>query len=347
MTYKNKVLIVLIAVIIPMLLICGCAKDANNESAPSDFTDLSADTKTPVTEKAPEETSRSAKDTTHVSVTEEATDAPPMIETISEELVWTPVTEIVEELIFGEPDPEPEPIYVEPAPPQSAETEEQFKSYIPNKAGTAPVALMYHLILDEPYSKLESLFVRPSELRGHIEALLEKGYTFIFADEYDYYDGKTVIMSFDDGYIDNYTEAFPIIKDYNVKVTIFMISSYINGADYLSEAMIREMSESGLVSFQSHTATHSYLTSLSEDSLRWEFATSKSVIESLTGRPVKALCYPTGAHNAAVERVASDYFDFAYTTAYSNTTAGYPLLELPRIRVSRGFSKEYFSYLIP
>ena len=336
----------ILSVIILTLFLFGCAE--NSKDAPAlvpDSDAVSTDKETPVTQKAPEATSAPGKETEQSPVTDALTDAPPQIETVGEEIVWTPVTEVVEEVIFGEPDTTAP--YSEQNDPPAPVTQESFTSRIPEQNGTAPVALMYHLILDEPYIKLESLFVRPSELRGHIEALLEKGYTFIFADEYDYYDGKTVIMSFDDGYIDNYTEAFPIIKKYNVKVTIFMISNYINCPEYLTEGMIREMASSGLVSFQSHTASHAYLTGLSEESLKWEFATSKSVIESLTGRPVKALCYPTGAHNATVERVASEYFDFAYTTSYSNTTAGYPVLELPRIRVSRGFSKEYFSYLIP
>ncbi len=218
---------------------------------------------------------------------------------------------------------------------------------VPTGDGNAPLALMYHLVLDQPFSSLESLFVRPSELRGHIEALLEKGYTFIFADDYDYYSGKTVIMSFDDGYLDNYTEVFPIIKEYNVKITIFMISNYINGADYLSADMIKEMSSSGLVSFQSHTASHPDLTTLSADSLRYEFKTSNEAIESLTGRPVRALCYPTGANNAFVQSVASEYYDFAYTTVSTTSTAGYGALELPRLRVNRGFSKDYFLSIIP
>ncbi len=216
----------------------------------------------------------------------------------------------------------------------------------PETGGTAPLALMYHLILDEPYSALESLFVRPSELRGHIEALIEKGYTFIFADEYGMYDTKTVIMSFDDGYLDNYTEMFPIIKEYNVKVTVFMITDYINGGEYLSEDMIKEMSSSGLVSFQSHTASHPALTTLSEESLRNEFSTSNSVIEGLTGRPVKAICYPSGQYNDLTLSVASEYYSFGYTTVSTNSTAGYPYLELPRLRVNRGYSKEAFASLI-
>lgn len=218
---------------------------------------------------------------------------------------------------------------------------------MPKEGESAPIALMYHLILDEPYSSLESLFVRPSELRGHIEVLLENGYRFIFADEYGMYGEKTVIMSFDDGYVDNYTEMFPIIKEYNVKVTVFMVAGYIGGGEFLSADQIREMSESGLVSFQSHTYNHRSLKGLTEDELAFEFSESNRIIEDITGRPVRALCYPTGAYDESTLSVAKNYYDFAYTTVNRVSTAGADPLALPRLRVSRGRSKTSFSYMIP
>lgn len=287
------------------------------------------------------ETDKRVSDTVDAeTVTETETEAEtvvPITETETENVIdWTPVTQTVEYTIIGD---DTEDGADNNAPP--------YEPSYSSGAGRAPLALMYHLVLDQPYSALENLFVRPSELRQHIEALLEKGYTFIFADDYASYDTKTVIMSFDDGYIDNYTEMFPIIKEYNVKVTVFMITNYVGCPEYLTADMIKEMSDSGLVSFQSHTATHPNLTGLSQEQLRWEFETSNKALEDLTGRPVKALCYPTGAYSNLVLSVAKDYYSFAYTTVSTSSTAGYPLLELPRLRVNRGFSKDYFYSIIP
>ncbi len=254
---------------------------------------------------------------------------------------------------FGETHVEEEHLFGNYTPPTTeAETQSPPQptyspSYPASTNGTAPLALMYHLILDEPTSSLTNLFVRPSELEGHIQALLEAGYTFIFADEYDYYDTKTVIMSFDDGYVDNYTEMFPIIKKYNVKVTVFMIAGYIGGDGYMTRDMLREMSDSGLVSIQSHTESHPGLTSLSADSLRYEFDASRRELEEITGRKVRAVCYPSGRYNDTVLSVASEYYDFGYTTVSTTSTAGYPILALPRLRVNRGFSKSYFASMIP
>lgn len=288
------------------------------------------------------------------TVTETETEAETETETEPETEVETETSDglsegeiVIEEDIFGNYVP-PETTSEEPEYTESTAvpTVSYTPSY-PTSNGIAPIAFMYHLILDEPYSSLESLFVRPSELEGQIQALTEAGYTFIFADEYDRYDKKTVIMSFDDGYLDNYTEMFPIIKKYNAKVTVFMISAYIGGADYLTKDMIREMSASGLVSFQSHTHRHINVTAADNETLRNEFETSKREIKDLTGREVKALCYPTGAYNQNAMAVASEYFDFAYTTVSAVSTAGYDLMSLPRFRVSRGLSKGYFASILP
>ena len=254
------------------------------------------------------------------------------------DVVWTPIEET---------DEAARDVTESGSEPDGSEPETGDISPVLPEGDTAPLALMYHLVLDEPYSALEDLFVRPSELRGHIEALLEKGYTFIFADEYGHYDRKTVIMSFDDGYLDNYTEVFPIIKEFNVKITIFMISNYVGCPEYMSEDMLKEMAASGLVSFQSHTATHPDLTTQTEESLMREFETSNAALEAMTGRKVRALCYPAGAYNDLVMSVAGNYYDFAYTTESKASTAGYPALALPRLRVHRGFAKEDFLSVIP
>ncbi|MBR0303214.1 MAG: polysaccharide deacetylase family protein, partial [Clostridia bacterium] len=222
----------LFAVLLIILLsFSSCVRQASpppvdpEESSAPVTTAVPEQTAPPETETDPPETTESPPETEE-SETKEATEEA----TLPDDIVWTPVTEVYEEVIFGNE--------TLPADTPSTEGPQQQTVYdptYPSGGGTAPLGLMYHLILDEPYSALESLFVRPSELRGHIEALIDAGYTFIFADEYDYYDGKTVIMSFDDGYIDNYTEMFPIIKEYNVKVTVFMITNYINCPEYLTE----------------------------------------------------------------------------------------------------------------
>lgn len=340
--------------LLPLLILClfvlgSCA--LIRDVSPTVQTEQTA----PDTEPAETEPVSTETDTT-VTEMKETTAEPETAEQTSEETQETESeteyyeqTQIIEEIIFGEYIP-PETAPVETEAVTVPETDYDFPVYdptVPSGNGYAPLALMYHLVLDEPFSELESLFVRPAELEGHIQALIEKDYAFIFANEHGYSDRKTVIMSFDDGYIDNYTEMFPIIKKYNVKVTVFMVAGYIDGDGFLTKEMIKEMSDSGLVSFQSHTLNHAGLTNLSPDSLRYEFESSKNILEALTGKEVNAICYPSGRYNDDVLAVADEYFDFGYTTVSRTSTAGYPSLELPRYRVSRGMNKAYFKSILP
>ena len=143
------------------------------------------------------------------------------------------------------------PVYTEPAPMQYT-----------------PRAMMYHLIRDDVYGIYDALFVRPSEFESHLILLNELGYEYIFADEWRLTDKPSVILTLDDGYLDNYTNMFPLLKKYGAKATVFIVTELIGTDGYMTREMIAEMAESGLVSFQCHTVNHVDLRYLSEEELR-------------------------------------------------------------------------------
>lgn len=212
----------------------------------------------------------------------------------------------------------------------------------PQPALYTPRAMMYHLIRDDVYSVYEALFVRPSEFESHIALLNELGYEYIFADEWRLTEKPSVILTLDDGYVDNYTNMFPLIKKYNAKVTIFLVTDLIDTDGYMTSDMIREMASSGLVSFQCHTVSHLDLRYLSVDQLHEQFSKSNEIIEGLTGRKVKALAYPGGGFNETVLSVAGQYFNFAYTTKSPYSVKQYTDLTIPRYYVARGDGREQF-----
>ena len=200
----------------------------------------------------------------------------------------------------------------------------------------SPVCFMYHSVKEDPSTSLENLFLRPSEFESQVTTMINAGCTFLFADEFNYTSTKSVILTFDDGYEDNYTDMFPILKKYNAKATIFIITGYVNSPGYLRDWQIKEMAASGLVRFSSHTVSHPRLTSLSEETLRYELTASKEYLKGLTGVEPKSICYPTGAISEYVAAISEEYYKFGYTTVSSGNTYGCDPMQIPRVRVTRG-----------
>ena len=209
-----------------------------------------------------------------------------------------------------------------------------------------PKAMMYHLVMEEPYNDYQALFVKPSEFSYQLQILDEAGYEYLFAEEFHNTKRPSVVLTFDDGYEDNYTNMFPILKKHSAKATIFLISDMIGTDGYLNEAQIKEMSNSGLVSFQSHTVRHLDLSYQSEDVLKSEFAGSVERIEQITGKPVKALAYPAGSYNDTVINVASGYFNYCYTTKSPVSTENYTDQTIPRYYIARELTHEQFARYI-
>ena len=211
-------------------------------------------------------------------------------------------------------------------------------TYYESEGEYSPISLMYYSINETPFTSLTGLFVRPSEFEDHLKTLDSLGYTYIFADEFACSDTPSVMLTFDDGYTDNYTDMFPILKKYNAKATIFMVTSAIDCPGYLTSEQIKEMADSGLVRFASHTHNHRSLTSMSEADIRAEFEQSKQILAELTGYETNAICYPGGSVSDAITLIAEEYFYFGYTTVNSSYTFDCDPMLIPRIRVSRGMT---------
>ena len=241
---------------------------------------------------------------------------------------------------------EPEQTDVATEPETEPQTEAPETEPVSTVTEYVPKAMMYHLIMETPYNDLTPLFVRPSDFDSQLQYLTENGYGFMFADEWQIADKPTVILTFDDGYVDNYTDMFPILKKYGAKATVFLISEMIGNDGYLNADQIVEMASSGLVSFQCHTAHHVDLAYQDADTMRSEFSASIDKIVSLTGRPVRALAYPAGSYNDTVISVASEYFSFCYTTKSPYSVTEYSSYNIPRYYIARDLSDESFiSYM--
>lgn len=198
------------------------------------------------------------------------------------------------------------------SPPPAAASSSQTS---PPKAPASPLSvkvpiLYYHSINETPFG-LEILSVRASEFEKQIKYLAENGYTSIYLNEDPSVHKKPVAITLDDGYIDNFQYAYPILEKYGMKATIFVSTDVIGTPGYLSLAQIRSMTKR--ISFQSHGLSHTPLIELDEDQIRKELTESKRIIESITGRAVYAFCYPYGDYDKMVLSLTASYYSCAVT----------------------------------
>ena len=205
--------------------------------------------------------------------------------------------------------------------------------------------LMYHAVSDDIWG-ISELFVKPAEMEKQLAWLVENGYDPIFFEDLSHledYD-KPVILTFDDGYNDNYDILFPLLQKYNVKATIFVIGSPNGTAHKITAEQVKQMHDSGLVSIQSHTMTHGDLGIMNEKTLRYEFSESCKVIGALTGEMPYVLCYPSGRFSSLTLQVAEDYF--VYGTKMNgqmfNTSVDDPYL-ISRYYIARETSLDSFA----
>ena len=171
--------------------------------------------------------------------------------------------------------------------------------------------LMYHAVGDETWG-YSDLFVRPSELENHLQYLADNGYETIFFDDLSHLEAyeKPVLLTFDDGYDDNYTELYPLLKKYQAKATIFVIPRDLGKAHKMTAEQIQELAQSGLVSIQSHTWSHGNLSCMDEETLIFEMEHSRDAIAALTGQVPSVVCYPEGTRSELSVAVARRYYQY-------------------------------------
>lgn len=174
---------------------------------------------------------------------------------------------------------------------------------------------MYHAVSEKAPAANANLFVTTANFDEQVSYLTQE-YTTIFASDLPNARKfqKPVVITLDDGYEDNYTDMFPILKKYNAKATVFLVTSMIDTKGYLTRDEIVEMSNSGLVSFQSHTVSHPNLTRVDIKAAEREMRDSQTAIEKLVGKPVTVLSYPYGKVNETVKKAAEKYYKLAFIT---------------------------------
>lgn len=149
---------------------------------------------------------------------------------------------------------------------------------------------------------------------------------------------RTIAITLDDGYRDNYTHAFPILKKYNLPATLFVILNEVGRpeGDRLSWEEIEVMRDSGIITFGSHCLGPEPLVNLaSEEEVKKEISLSKRILEERLAKAVTVFSYPEGRFN---ERIRQLVIDAGYKSAVAtNPGKDYPsddIFALKRMRIS-------------
>lgn len=208
--------------------------------------------------------------------------------------------------------------------------------------------LMYHSI-----SEGNNLRVPKEEFRLQMAWLRENGYqtlspneAFLVLSENIMPSEKCVWITFDDGYTDNYTEAFPILKEYELKATIFMIGKSIGKAHHLTEDQMMEMSANG-ISIESHTINHLELNRMTSGQQEAEMVQSKDLFDRILNQETTVLSYPVGRYNEESLRLSEEAgYKMAVTTEPGGATSDQGMHALHRVRISPGLSVGGFASLI-
>lgn len=154
---------------------------------------------------------------------------------------------------------------------------------------------------------------------------------------------KSVVLTFDDGFENFYTEAAPVLNEYSYSATVFLVTSKcgefndwagnppnLPRSPLLSWNQIRELSDTG-IEFGSHTMTHPELTTTSPDITTREVTRSKAVIEDAIGSPVVSFAYPFGRFTSDVRRLVADTYDAACSTSLGRMRRNSDMHALQRI----------------
>jgi len=200
--------------------------------------------------------------------------------------------------------------------------------------------LMYHSISGD---KSSTLNVSPENFERQMAFLKDQGYSVISLEEAveSIKKGRrfipgTVVLTFDDGYRDNFLNAFPVVSRYGMPATIFLITDYVGrNPDYMTWDHVRLMIKNG-IDFGGHTRTNVYLPSVNDpEKLEWEIAGCREDIRVNTGGEADHFCYPTGGFNAKVkEAVRSAGYKAACTTNRGKDRLNRDVYELKRVKVT-------------
>lgn len=254
-------------------------------------------------------------------------------------VVTYPLPPIVVQPLLGPP-----PTTVQPPPPLPPTPPTELATDNVARSVHLPI-LMYHYLSTPPATAdiyRRDLSVSPALFAAHLDRMRTEGYTTV-----SLYDlvahlqqgtplpEKPVILTFDDGYRDNYENAFPLLRERQMQATFFIVIDFIDRErpEYLTWDMVREMYAGGM-SIEVHGVDHTTLRGRSQVDLEFQALRSYETIQDRIGVRPRFLSYPAGEYDqATIEIFRSATYWAGVTTVQGATQSSEKLFELQRIRI--------------
>lgn len=211
--------------------------------------------------------------------------------------------------------------------------------------------LMYHSI---KYEKDNELRIPKEKFKEQMEYLKKEGFNPLSLNElYSHMllgteiPQKPIVITFDDGYADNYTNAYPILKDLGFKASVFVISSVVDKhEDYMTSEQLKEMDRNG-ISIEGHTVTHPMLNTLSYNNQLKELKDSKEALEKILGRQIDYIAYPYGKYNDDTLKLVEQLgYKMAFSTKSGLAHKSNGIYKLHRIYISEKYNINQFKQII-
>jgi len=222
--------------------------------------------------------------------------------------------------------------------------------------------LMYHMITDELRgTRLPKLRVSPRRFMSQLRWLKRRGYTTLTLSEAltaPSLPPRSVVITFDDGYLDFFTTAWPILRIMGMTATVFVVAGCVGRTNewdepkgepaepLMDESQLRQLADEG-IEIASHTLTHPDLTTLDDAGVRRELTESKALLEEITGREIKCVSYPYGnADRRVISAARAAGYHGGCITRHGKLGPATDPLAIPRIIIKRSDDMLDFSLKI-
>lgn len=210
----------------------------------------------------------------------------------------------------------------------------RYNLWRPARSLRIPRILMYHSIrpMETATGRGEGIVTTPTQFAAQIDWLARHGARFVTVSQMAAATDRDhmVAVTFDDGYVDNYRQAWPILQRYGAPATIYLAPE-MSGIDPLTPEMIREMAAGG-IEFGAHTLTHIHLPSTDDAEAEREIRQSRSAVQALTGQDCLSFAYPYG-------KLADRHVDMVrragFTTAVTTKKRILPWADVDPLRLPR------------